>query len=132
MAWAAADAVGLFRHANENSVNGQKLHSFVELVRFNVSFGDDAVAASVEFVKIVPWIGVMDKIGKFLAVAGTSGGIYVENHIASRGQHLLFKIETAAVVGEGTAVNFKNQRILFGRIEIRRVNDPALDFTIVF
>ena len=103
-----------------------------EIVGVNVAFGDDGVDAAVEIVKIVAGIGVMDEIGKFLAIAGAAARVDVENHIASASQHLLFEIKTIAIVGEGAAVNFKNERIFLGRIKIRRVNDPALDFTIVF
>src|SRR5258708_5842581 len=103
-----------------------------EIVCVDVALGDDGIDTAVEVVKIVARISVMDEVSKIHAIAGASAGIHVENHVTSGGQHLFFKIETVAVVGERTAVNFKNKRIFLGRIEIRRVDDPALDLAIVF
>src|SRR5216683_3220682 len=97
-----------------------------EIVGVDVALGDNGVDAAIEVVKIVARISVMDEIGKILAVAGAAAGIYVEDHVASGRQDLFFEIEAVAVVGEGTAVNFKDQRIFLGSIEIRRVDDPTL------
>jgi len=72
----------------------------------------------------------MDEIGKFFAIAGAAARIQIENDITLP-QHLFFEIETVAIVGEGTAVNLQNERILLGRIEIRRMDDPALDLALV-
>src|SRR5712692_6570678 len=103
-----------------------------EIVGVNVALGNDGVDAAVEVIKIVARVSVMDEIGKILAVAGAAAGVYVKNHVAPGCQHLFFKIETVAIVGERTAVNFKDERIFLGRIEIGRVDDPTLDLTIVF
>jgi len=103
-----------------------------EIVGVDVALGDDGVNAAVEVEEIIAGIGVVDEICEILAIAGTSARIYVENHIASGSQHLFFEIETVPVVGKRTAVNFKDKRIFFGSIKIRRVDDPPLDLTIVF
>src|SRR5260370_41877362 len=98
-----------------------------EIVGVDVALGDDRVDAAVEVVEIVAGIGVMDEIGKILAVASASAGGYVENHVPSAAHHLFFQIDTVTVVAERTAVNFKNKGIFLGSIEIRRMNHPALD-----
>ena len=74
----------------------------------------------------------MDEISKFFAVARATSRIRVKNHVAARGQDLLFEIETVAVVGERAAVNLKNKGIFLCRIKIRWVDDPTLNLTIVF
>src|SRR5260370_15709468 len=79
-----------------------------EIVGVDVALGDNSVDSAVEVVKIVARIGVMDEIGKFFAIAGAAARIQIENDITSGRQHLFFEIKTVAIVGEGTAVNFKN------------------------
>src|SRR5260370_39537489 len=78
------------------------------IVGVDVALGDKGIDAAVEVVKIVARIGVMDEIGKFFAIAGAAARIQIENDITSGRQHLFFEIKTVAIVGEGTAVNFKN------------------------
>src|SRR6267154_681969 len=103
-----------------------------EIVGVNVAFGNDGVDAAVEIGIIVARISVMDEISKFFAVARATSRIGVENHVATRGQDLLFEIETVAIVGERAAVNLKNKGIFLRRIKIRGVDDPTLNLTIVF
>ena len=103
-----------------------------EIIGVDIALGDDGVDAAVEVGKIVARISVMDEICKFFAVARATSRIRVKNHVAARGQDLLFEIETVAIVGERTAVNLKNKGIFLCRIKIRRVDDPTLNLTIVF
>jgi len=53
-----------------------------EIVGIDVAFSDDGVDAAVEVGEIVSWIGVMDEIGEFLAVAGAAAGVGVEDDVA--------------------------------------------------
>jgi len=53
-----------------------------EIVGVDVALGDNGVDAAVEVVKVVTWIGVMDEIGKFFAVAGAAARIRIENDVA--------------------------------------------------
>src|SRR6202521_1301733 len=79
-----------------------------KIVGVDVALGDYGINAAVEVVKIVAGIGEMDETAKILAVAGAAARVEVKTDVAAGSQHLLFEIETVAVVGEGTAVNFKN------------------------
>ncbi len=103
-----------------------------EIVGVDVALGDDGVDAAIEIGKIVAGIGVVDEVGEFLAVAGAAAGVGVKHYITHGRPNLLFEIETVAVVAEGSAVNFQDQRIFLGGIEAGRVNDPALNLALVF
>ena len=103
-----------------------------EIVGVDVAFGDDGVDAAIEVGEIVAGIGVVDEIGKFFAVAGAAAWIGVEDDVTHRSPDLFFKIEAVAVIAKRAAVNFQDERIFLGGIEIGRLNDPALDFAIVF
>src|SRR5207245_7100636 len=105
---------------------------YKQIVSIDVAFGDDGVDAAVEIVEVVAGIGVMDKIGEFLAVTGAAARIGVKHDVPEGGPNLLFKIEPVAVIPEGSAMNFENERIFFGGIEIGRLNDPALNLALVF
>ena len=74
----------------------------------------------------------MDKVGKFLAVASAAAWIRVENDVTSRSEHLFFEVEAVAIVSKRATVNLQDKRIFLGSVEIRRVDDPALDFAVVF
>src|SRR5216683_1308921 len=103
-----------------------------EIVGVDVAFGDDGVDAAIEIVEIVAGIGVVDEVGELFAVTGAAARVGVEHNVPQRSPDLLFKIETVAIVAEGSAVDFQDQRIFFGGIEAGRLNDPGLNFALVF
>ena len=49
-----------------------------------------------------------------------------------RRPELFFKIEAIAVIGKRAAMNLEDQWILFRSVEIRRLDDPALNFAMIF
>src|SRR5256885_16425701 len=74
----------------------------------------------------------MNEVGKFFAVTRASSRVRIEHNVPHRSPDLFFKIKAVTVIAERPAVNFENERILFRGVEIRRMNDPALDFALVF
>src|SRR5712692_116430 len=103
-----------------------------EIVGVDVAFGDDGVDAAIQIVEIVAGIGVVDEVGELFAVAGAAARVGVEHDVTHSGPDLLFEIEAVAVVAEGPAVDFQDQRIFLGGIETGRLNDPALNLALVF
>src|SRR5262249_1489971 len=98
----------------------------------DVAFGDDCVHATVEVIEIVAGIGMMNQIGEFFAVTGAAAGVGVQDNVSARGKELLFEIKTVAIIRKWAAVNLDDQRIFLGRIKVGRLNDPALNFALVF
>src|SRR5882757_10935667 len=93
---------------------------YEQIVGIDVSFGDHGVDAAVEIVEVIAGICMMDEVGKFFAVTGAAAGIGVEHDVAEGSPDLLFEIKTIAVIPKGSPMNFENERIFLGRIEIGR------------
>ncbi len=70
---------------------------------------------------------MVDQVAELLAVAGAAPGVRVQHHVAGGGVELDLGGERGAVVGEGPAVDLQDQRVRPGRVEARRLHDPALD-----
>src|SRR5260370_41377490 len=81
--------------------------------------------------KIVAGILGVDEVAELLAVAGGAARIGVEHDEAAGGLDLHLMLEADAVHGVRAAVNFENKWILFRRIKVRRLDDPALDILAV-
>src|SRR6266851_4170589 len=103
-----------------------------EIVGVDVAFGDDGIDAAIQIVEIVAGIGVVDEVGELFAVAGAAARVGIEHDVTHGGPDLLFEIEAVAVVTEGPAVDFQDQRIFLGGVEAGRLNDPALNLALVF
>src|ERR1700674_1279741 len=103
-----------------------------EIIRVDIALGDDGVDPAIQVVEIVTGIGVMDEVGKVFAVAGAAARIGVEHDVAPGGEYLFFKVKAVTVVGKGAAMNLKDERIFFCRIEIGRMDDPTLNLVVVF
>src|SRR3989304_759575 len=73
----------------------------------------------------------MDEVPELIAVAGASAGVGIEHDVIPGRHELLFDIESVSVVGEGSAVNLENQRVLSRGVEIRGLQEPALYFPAV-
>src|SRR5579883_2442795 len=104
----------------------------VKVAGIDVALGDDGVNAAVEVVEIIAGVGVVNQIGKFLAVAGAAARVGVEDDVAQGGPDLFFKIEAVAIVAERAAVDFEDKGVFFRGIEIGGMDDPALNLAMVF
>ncbi len=69
----------------------------------------------------------MNNVAELFAVAGGASRIDVQHHEAARSLDLHFMLESDAVHGVRAAVDFENEGILFRRIEVGRLDNPALD-----
>jgi len=74
----------------------------------------------------------MDEIGRILRRNWCCRGDGVEHDVAECCPDLLFEIKTIAVISKRSAMNFKNERIFFWRIEIGRLDNPALNLRLSF
>ena len=73
----------------------------------------------------------MNLVGECLSIARAAAGVGIKHHVTCGGHQLQFASENISVSGEGTSVNFQNQRVLFIRVKVGRGNDPALNFLAV-
>ena len=100
--------------------------------RIDVAPGEHGVDARVQIGEIVARIRVVDQVAEFAAVAGAAPRIGVEHDVATRRHELFFQIEAIAVIGKRPAVDLEDQWILLLGIKSRRLDDPALDFAVIF
>ncbi len=91
---------------------------------------DGRVHAGHQVVVIGPWIVVVDAAGEGRAISGAAARVEVKNHEIVGGEILKHVVERHAVHGKRPAVDFEDERILFRRVEIRRLHNPALDFRV--
>ena len=125
-----AEAVGVLDGpAGKHSATSAAGHK--KIVRVDVALCRHRVHAAVQVVEVVAGIRVVNQIGEFFAIARAASRVGVQHHVAHRCPHLLFKIEAVTVVRERPAVNLQDERIFLRSVEIRRMNDPALDLALV-
>ena len=74
---------------------------------------------------------MVDEVAELLAVARAAARIDVEHHVARCRIKLNLRGEAVAVVGKRSAVNLQDERVLLGRIEARRLDDPPLNLAAI-
>ncbi len=93
----------------------------------HVSLPDRPVDGRQQIRQVVLAPPTIQRAGEFIAVAGRTSWVRVEDDIAARRQHLEFMHQRLTVHAERSAVDFQQQRVLRGRVEARRLQHPAVD-----
>ena len=88
---------------------------------------DYRVHARHQVVVVLAGIVVVEEVAELLAVAGAAARVGVEDDIPGGRHQLHLRREAVAVVGDRAAVDLEDQRIPPAGIEVRRLDDPALD-----
>ena len=70
---------------------------------------------------------MVDGVGELGAVAGAAARVGIEHHVFVGGVFLEGEVETAVVHAVRAAVDDEHHRVDAGRVEVRRLHDPALD-----
>lgn len=98
-----------------------------EVGRVNEATRDDVIHRGHQVVVVLARVVVVDEIAELLAVARAAARIGIDDDVARRSVRLDLGGESVAVVREGPAVDLENERILPGRVELGRLDDPSLD-----
>jgi hypothetical protein len=75
---------------------------------------------------------VVNEVAELAAVTRRASRVGVEHHVTASRHQLFFEVETGAIIGERPAVNLQDQRVTLCGIEVRRLDDPALNSPLVF
>src|SRR6056297_239558 len=77
------------------------------------------------------WVVVVNQVAKLFSVTGTSPGIGIENHVASSRIELNFCRETVTIICKWPAMDFQQKRVFLFRVEVWRLDNPALNFSAI-
>jgi hypothetical protein len=94
------------------------------------AFGDRGIHSGHQIVVVGPRIVVVDSAGKSRSVPSAATWVDVENHEIVGGEILEHVVERNTVHGKRPTVDFKDERVLFRRVEIRWLHAPALHFRV--
>ena len=98
-----------------------------QVVRVHVTTLDHGIHARHQIIVVLTRIGVVDEVAELAAVTRRAARVHVQHDVAGGRVQLHLGREPVTVVGEGSAVDLENQRVLARGIEARRLGDPGLD-----
>ena len=93
----------------------------------DIAAPDQFIHAGHQIFVIVARIMILNDVAKILAVGCAAPRIRIKHDVSFRGHPLKFVLENVAVGRMGSAVDVKDERILFPGTKIRRLLHPRLD-----